>query len=367
MTMRPQELNPFKLASLFRKQFEMSNVQPGETIVLLTDLSTRQEFIAAAFAAAEPLDANIYEMKVVRPYSTTHIGSKTQLGGEFIYKTKGTMDAIKAADLCIVFHIPLGSQMLEEGRAAGTRFLMVYDHPDDLERLMSPPGLKDACLYTRDKIHNSKSMRVTSDAGTDFFAELGNMVTSCQYGFAEEPGRVDHWGGGHVSTWPNIGTARGTVVAKPGDCWILPYVRYIEDDLRMTIEDGIITNIEGKTDAKLMRQFFEAHRTRPGDNRPWHVSHLGWGLNPNAIWDQIAVHGPNIERIGGTGRCWPGSFLFSTGPNDQAGGTNDTPAHIDMPLFDCSVWLDDELVIDRGKIVDQKMIVPQYWPNLVAA
>ena len=29
----------------------------------------------------------------------------------------------------------------------GTRVLMIIDSPDDLEQLMSPPGLKDACKY----------------------------------------------------------------------------------------------------------------------------------------------------------------------------------------------------------------------------
>jgi 2,5-dihydroxypyridine 5,6-dioxygenase len=361
MSLRPQEINRAKLPFLFKREFELCNVNADETIVLLTDLKVRPEFIEAAFAAAEAIGAQVYEMKMNRPYSTTHIG------GEQIFNARGAMQAIEAADLCVVFHIPLGSDMLAQGRKAGTRFLMIYDHPDDIERLMSPPGLKEACIYTRDRIHNSREMRVLSDAGTDFRCDLGNMVTTCQYGYAEEPGRVDHWGGGHVSTWPNVGTAEGIVVVQPGDCWILPYVRYVEDEVRLTIRNGVITDVAGKTDAMLIRQFCDAHKQSPEDDEPYHVSHLGWGLNPNAILDQIAVHGPDIERIGGTGRCWPGSFLFSTGPNAQAGGKNNTRAHIDMPMFGCTVLLDNEMVVDKGRIIDPKMIVRSAWPNLVAA
>ncbi len=49
--MRPQELNPAKLAMLFKRELERSAVKPGETIACLTDLSSRREYIQAAFAA----------------------------------------------------------------------------------------------------------------------------------------------------------------------------------------------------------------------------------------------------------------------------------------------------------------------------
>ena len=50
---RTQEVNPAKLGMLYRKEFELSRVRPGETVILLTDLSTRREYIEASFAAAD--------------------------------------------------------------------------------------------------------------------------------------------------------------------------------------------------------------------------------------------------------------------------------------------------------------------------
>ncbi len=50
---RSTEINPAKLAFLFKKQFEMCKVKPGETVACVSDLSTRREYIEAAFAAAE--------------------------------------------------------------------------------------------------------------------------------------------------------------------------------------------------------------------------------------------------------------------------------------------------------------------------
>lgn len=59
---RSTEVNPAKLAMLFRKQFELCKIKPGETIAIVSDLGTRREYIQAAFAAADELGADIYEM-----------------------------------------------------------------------------------------------------------------------------------------------------------------------------------------------------------------------------------------------------------------------------------------------------------------
>ena len=60
--MRPQEVNPAKLAMMFRKELELSAVKPGETIACLTDLSSRRDYIQAVFAAADEIGADIYEL-----------------------------------------------------------------------------------------------------------------------------------------------------------------------------------------------------------------------------------------------------------------------------------------------------------------
>ena len=50
---RAQEVNPAKMAMLFKKQFELCKVNPGDTVAIVSDLGTRREYIEAAFAAAD--------------------------------------------------------------------------------------------------------------------------------------------------------------------------------------------------------------------------------------------------------------------------------------------------------------------------
>jgi 2,5-dihydroxypyridine 5,6-dioxygenase len=234
---------------------------------------------------------------------------------------------------------------------------MIIDSPDDLEQLMAPQGLKDACKHAERLYQQTRKARVRSDAGTDLQFECGEYPVMTQWGYADEKGHFDHWGGGHIHTFPNEGSASGTVVLAPGDIVILPYCRYIADPVRLQVREGHIVDIQGGIDAKLMRDWLEDGRADDKDRDPFAVSHLGWGMNPQALWYGIALHGDDPERHRAAARTFPGNFLFSTGPNTQGGGKRNTRGHYDVPMRDCTVELDGRVIIDKGRIVDQKMKV----------
>ncbi len=349
--LRVQEVNPAKLAMLYRRQFELCKVGSGETIAVVSDLGTRREYVQAAFAAADDLGADVYELCV------NSIPSWTRVGVPTIGKCKGTLEAVSAADLLVIFHVPLFTKWLKQVTGGGTRVLMIIDAPDDLEQLMSPPGLKEACKHADGLYRKARKVRVTSAAGTDLAYECGEYPVMTQWGYADERGHFDHWGGGHVHTFPNEGSASGTVVFQPGDIVILPYCRYVVDPVTLEIRDGHITRIEGGLDAKLMRDWLEDGKQGDKDRDPYAVSHLGWGLNPQALWYGIALNGDAPERHRAAARTFPGNFLFSTGPNTQGGGKRDTRGHYDVPMRDCTVALDGRVVIDEGRILDPGMKV----------
>ena len=95
----------------------------------------------------------------------------------------------------------------------------------------------------------------------------------------------------------------------------------------------------------------------PDDRDPYAVSHLGWGLNPQSLWYGIALNGDEPERSRAAARTFPGNFLFSTGPNTQGGGTRKTRGHYDVPMRDCTMMLDNKVIIEKGRIVDENMVV----------
>ena len=348
---RAQEINPAKLAQLYRRQLELCKVEKGETLALVSDLATRREYIQAAFAAADDLGADAYELCVNSLPSWTKVGVPT------IGKCKGTLEAVRAADLVVVFHVPLFTRWLKEVLDGGTRVLMIIDAPDDLEQLMSPPGLKEACKYADALYRRTKKVRVTSAAGTDLNFECGEYPVMTQWGYADERGHFDHWGGGHIHTFPNEGSAHGRVVMQPGDIVILPYCRYVADAVTLEIREGHIVSIEGGVDARLMRDWLDDGKSSASDRDPYAVSHLGWGMNPQSLWYALALQGDVPERHRAAARTFPGNFLFSTGPNTQGGGKRNTRGHYDVPMRECTIELDGRAVIERGRIVDQNMNV----------
>src|SRR5262249_48511995 len=153
-----QVVNPATMAMLYRKEFELCNAQKGETIAVLTDLTARRDYVAAAFAASKDLGADVYEMCV------NAVPTWTKVGIETVGKCKGTLDALNQADMLVCMPVPLFTKWLKIVRDAGTRVLMISDAPDDLYELMSPPGLKEATIYTGERLKRAKMMRVTSDA-----------------------------------------------------------------------------------------------------------------------------------------------------------------------------------------------------------
>ena len=153
---RTQEVNPARMTGLFKKQFELCRVGPGQTVAVVSDLGTRREYIQAAFAAAEEMGFDIYEMCVNAIPGWTSVGVPT------IGKCKGTLEALSAADMILIFHVPLFSKWLREVQGKGVRVQMVIDAPDDLHQLQSPPGLKEAILHAQSLYKQTKAVRVAS-------------------------------------------------------------------------------------------------------------------------------------------------------------------------------------------------------------
>jgi 2,5-dihydroxypyridine 5,6-dioxygenase len=336
-----------RMTALFKKQFELCKVKEGETMVLLSDPEARPEYITASFAAAKQLGAKVFNIAVSEAPAAHLVGVHPLRGLD------AAVDAMKKADIVIAFTRPLFTKELREIMNAGTRVLMVIDHPDDLEMLQSNVAIERAVKAAGRRLERAREVRYTSDAGTDLRIKTGEYPVMIQYGYADEPGRFDHGGVAVVHTFPNEGSANGRVVINVGDMVVLPFKRYVQDRIDIEVRDGFIRKIEGGFDAMLMRDWLEGW----GDQDGYAISHLGWGLHPKARWNCIEMFGP--ARCVAHGRAFAGNFLFSTGPNTQGGGKRTTPGHYDAPMRDVSVFLDGEQVIDRGRILAEDMKVPQ--------
>ena len=96
------------------------------------------------------------------------------------------------------------------------------------------------------------------------------------------------------------------------------------------------------------------------DEKAYAVSHIGWGLNERADWHHMAVADAQKE-LGMDALAYYGNVLFSTGPNTELGGDNDTPCHLDMPLRGCTLSLDGEVIVKDGEILPADMRADDRW------
>ena len=66
----------------------------------------------------------------------------------------------------------------------------------------------------------------------------------------------------------------------------------------------------------------------------------------------------DLPGIGMDGRAHYGNVLFSLGPDTEFGGDNDTACHLDLPMKNCTLYLDDEIIVERGKVIPADMRAP---------
>ncbi|MEM7274340.1 MAG: peptidase M29, partial [Actinomycetota bacterium] len=75
------------------------------------------------------------------------------------------------------------------------------------------------------------------------------------------------------------------------------------------------------------------------------VSHVGWGMNPAARWESMAMWDKSAHN-GTELRAFAGNFLYSTGANEIAGRF--CRGHFDLPMRACTVALDGEVIVAEG-------------------
>ncbi|MGN6447925.1 MAG: 2,5-dihydroxypyridine 5,6-dioxygenase [Brucella intermedia] len=336
----------------WRQVLEMCNLKAGEQVTILTSDDSNKQIAYIAKLAASDLGAVVSELnlapvnaeKAISPDKSGYIG-KTPLDGN-----SAALACLMASDMVIDTLQLLFSKEQEEVLKTGTRMLLAVEPPAIMMRQIPRPEDKLRVLAAARKIGAAKEMHVTSKAGTDFHCRLGQYPVLTQYGLADEPGRWDHWPSCFSARWPDEGSAEGTIVIDEGDI-LLPFKKYARAPITVTIEKGFIVDIKGGYDAEFMRKFMESFN----DPRAYAMAHVGWGLENRANWTVLGLYNPEAQ-LGMDARSFAGNFLWSSGPNTEAGGDRDTPCHLDIPLRNCSVSLDGEVMTLEGVVIpaDQK-------------
>ncbi len=347
------ESNMKDMIDLFQTELELCKVGPDEKLAVLSEDDVLADYAEAFLMAAANLGAETKHVNL-HPQSSSGTDSHlSDLSNNPLKNDPDSMQILKQVDMVVDLIFLLFSAEQIEIQQAGTRMLLVVEPFEILKRLFPTEEIRLRVEAGERRIHAAKTLRFTSKAGTDVvyeLAELKGPPPECvltEYGYTDTPGRWDHWPSGFIATTATVTGVAGKVVMDAGDL-VLPQKKALSAPLEFIIEQGMITQMNGEEDASWLKDYMDSF----DDPRAFAVSHIGWGLNEAALWDV------NLPGICMDGRAYYGNVLFSTGPNTEFGSKNDTACHLDLPMKNCSLWLDDELIVSEGEVIPEDLRAP---------
>jgi hypothetical protein len=198
-------------------------------------------------------------------------------------------------------------------------------------------------------MEKAKECRFTTPAGTDLTMEIRG--SRAEVGFLQpERGHVfDIIGGTGIYGFFKVRSPNtyGKIVVVAGDYPAQIVHRdkgfpYMGDKITLTVEKGVITNIEGGAGALMWQRWFDSHTRRLGNDDAYVLSHNGIGTDPRMRED--FERAPFYGVAGGDGEWMDGvlNLGFALPP---------TGAHQDIMVRGGSAWLDGEQILDNEQWV----------------
>jgi 2,5-dihydroxypyridine 5,6-dioxygenase len=333
-----------ELSKLFQEEFKLCGVGPGQSVAVLSEGHTLREYAEASLSAASALGAEVMDVQLKSDDEKDPNERLANIGRNSLRSNPSAMQSCFDSDMVVDHMLLLFSHEQIEMQKADTRVLLVVEPQEILERLFPSPTLRKDVEAAEARLKKARTLRFVNKAGTDVTYHLNNDSILSEYGFTDKPGRWDHWPGGFLATIGAKGGVEGRVVMDRGDI-IYPWKELVDEPIEFVIGGGFVHEMNGGGQAEKLRRFIEAYN----DPRAMATSHIGWGLNRACKWDV------SLPGIGMDGRAHYGNVLFSLGPDTEFGGDNDTACHLDLPMRNCTLWLDGEMIVEDGEVIAPKL------------
>ena len=341
-----QEIPEGKWVASFKRVFTLNGIGEGTEVVIISESQSRPVLAQLAALALYDLGAVYSTIVLPTPPQTAPVPVKSTGACDAIQGKRHVIEALKAVEVIVDVTVEglLHAEEMAEIQKADTRLLVICnEHPEILERTEPRAELGPKVTRGIKMLNAASEMRVTSEAGTDLTINIKGAPCGGTPGFSTHPRGVSHWPGGLCLCFPLANTVNGKIVMNTGDM-NLTFKEYIRDPITITLENDLITDIQGDgLDAKLFSEYLAAWN----DPKAYGISHIGWGMNPRARWESLALYDKGDLQATEL-RAWAGNFLWSTGSNEFA--ERFTLGHFDLPMRDCTISLDDTAIVINGEL-----------------
>jgi len=180
------------------------------------------------------------------------------------------------------------------------------------------------------------TVRVTSPAGTDLIMKVDKAGDP----FWEPPsaeGGFPQMLGGQSGFMIHRESFEGILVFD-GTLWPPAELGVLQTPVRLTVERGYVTQIEGGAEATIFARWLEAF----GHPEAYLMDHACYGFNPGVVRPSGRIL--EDERVFG---C----MQFGVGATEHG-----SPAHTDGVVLNPSVWLDDMRIEEAGRYVHPELV-----------
>lgn len=209
-------------------------------------------------------------------------------------------------------------EMLKEDGALAADYYAIKKETEQLANLLT----------------KAKRARVVTDNGTDIEFSIEGRYGGADTGIIANKGEWGNLPGGEAFIAPVEGTATGRLVVPAG--WYFD----LNEDMILDFKNGYVVSIHGggKVGEELR------NLCRFGDDRYLHrrnCAELGIGTNPKAKRPDNVLEAEKIK----------GTIHIAIGDSSHIGGNNESDLHEDFVIPMPTLYLDEEIVIEKGEIL----------------
>ncbi|MBR4950228.1 MAG: aminopeptidase, partial [Clostridia bacterium] len=222
--------------------------------------------------------------------SMVMMNERTMHGQDPTITVAGAMEKADVIFGCTKFSL-FHSQARKAAVARGARFVNMVDY---CPRMMKEGGLfcdfekaGEVCAKIAEILKGKKTCRITTELGTDFTCSIEGRNPFPQFGRSLKSGVSSSPPDVECATCAVEGTANGVVYIDGSIPH--PLLGLIKSPIKLTIENGKITNIEGEEEAEIFKKLL----ADLDDENVYVIGEIGLGLN-----NECTLSGSMLEDEG---------------------------------------------------------------------